>query len=87
VAEFERLGVPHCRVTITMPLHLVHPDWFNLSFMYWGFRGHESVESATLRVLTNFCDDNPAAVALSPFGLFLVVSSHDPAWLDRVDHL
>jgi hypothetical protein len=26
-------------------------------------------------------------VALSLFGLFLVVSPHDPAWLDRMDHL
>jgi hypothetical protein len=26
-------------------------------------------------------------VALSPFGLFLAVSPHDPAWLDRMDHL
>jgi hypothetical protein len=26
-------------------------------------------------------------VALSPFGLFPAVSPHDPAWLDRMDHL
>jgi hypothetical protein len=26
-------------------------------------------------------------VALSPFGLFLAVSPHNPAWLDRMDHL
>jgi hypothetical protein len=32
--------------------------------------------------LTDFCDHNPTAVALSPFGLFPVVSPHDPAWLD-----
>jgi hypothetical protein len=87
VAEFECLGVPHCRVTITVPLHLVHPEWFNLSFMYWGFCGHESVESAALRVLTDFCDHKPTVVALSSFGLFPAVSPHDPAWLDRVDHL
>jgi hypothetical protein len=55
--------------------------------MYWGFRGHESLESAAIWVLTEFCDHNPTVVALSPFGLFPVVSPHDPAWLDRVDHL
>jgi hypothetical protein len=44
-----------------MPLHPVHPDWFDLSFVYWGFCGHESVESAALRVLTDFCDHNPTA--------------------------
>jgi hypothetical protein len=87
VAEFEHLGVPCCRVTVTVPLHLVHPDWFDLSFMYWGFRGHESVESAALQVLTDFCDHNPTVVALLPFGLFPAVSPHDPAWLDHVDHL
>jgi hypothetical protein len=34
VAEFERLGVSHCRVTVTVPLHPVHPDWFDLSFVH-----------------------------------------------------
>jgi hypothetical protein len=81
VAEFERLGIFRCRVTVTVPLHPVHES------VYWGFRGHESVESATLRVFTNFCDHNPTVVALSLFGLFPTVSPHDPAWLDCVDHL
>jgi hypothetical protein len=35
----------------------------------------------------DFCDHNPTVVALSPFGLFPAVSPHDPAWLDRMDHL
>jgi sugar phosphate isomerase/epimerase len=87
VAEFQRLGVPRCRVTVTVPLHPIHPDWFDLSFMYWGFRGHESVESAALQVLTKFCDHNLTVVALSPFGLFLAVCPHDPPCLDRVDQL
>jgi hypothetical protein len=38
-------------------------------------------------VLTDFCDHNPTVVAVSPFGLFPAVSPHDPAWLDRMDHL
>jgi hypothetical protein len=58
-----------------------------MSFIYWGFITHEAVESAALRVLTDFCDHNPTVVALSPFRLFPTVSPHDPAWLDRVDHL
>jgi hypothetical protein len=58
-----------------------------LSFVYWGFCSHETVESAAHRVLTDFCDHNPTMVALSPFGLFPVVSPHDPAWLDHMDHL
>jgi hypothetical protein len=74
-------------VIVTVLPHPDHADWFDLSFIYWGFITHESVESAALRVLTDFCDHNPTVVALSPFGLFPAVSPHDPAWLDRMDHL
>jgi hypothetical protein len=87
VSEFERLGVPRCRVIVTVLPHPDHADWFDLSFVYWGFIIHETVESAALRVLTDFCDHNPTVVALSPFGLFPAVSPHDPTWLDRMDHL
>jgi hypothetical protein len=87
VSEFERLGVPRCRVIVTVLPHPDHADWFNLSFVYWGFITHETVESDALRVLTDFCDHNPTVVDLSPFGLFPAVSPHDPAWLDRMDHL
>jgi hypothetical protein len=64
-----------------------HADWFDFSFIYWGFITHEAVESAALRVLTDFCDHNPTMVALTLFGLFLAVSPQDPAWLDPMDHL
>jgi hypothetical protein len=74
-------------VIVTVLPHLDHTDWFDLSFVYWGFITHETVESAALRVLTDFCDHNPTVVALSPFGLFPTVSPHDPAWLDCMDHL
>jgi hypothetical protein len=67
--------------------HPDHADWFDLSFIYWGFITHETVKSAALRVLTDFCDHNPTVLALSPFGLFPAVSPHNPAWLDRMDHL
>jgi hypothetical protein len=75
------------RCSSTVLPHLDHADWFDLSFVHWGFRGHESVKSATLRVLTDFCDHNPTMVSLSPFGLFPVVRPHDTAWLDHMDHL
>jgi hypothetical protein len=87
VSEFERYGVPRCRVIVTVLPHPDHADWFDLSFIYWGFITHEVVESAALRVLMDFCDHNPTVVALSPFGLFPAVSPHDPTWLDRMDHL
>jgi hypothetical protein len=56
VFELERLGVSRCRVIISVLPHPDHVDWFDLSFIYWGFRGNESVELAALRVLTDFCD-------------------------------
>jgi hypothetical protein len=87
VSEFERYGVPRCRVIVTVLPQPDHADWFDLSFIYWGFITHEAIESAALRVLTDFCDHNHIVVALSPFGLFPAVSPHDPAWLDRMDHL
>jgi hypothetical protein len=87
VSEFERYGVPRCRVIITVLPHPDHADWFDLSFIYWGFITHEAIKSAALRVLTDFCDHNPTVVALSPFGLFPADSPHDPAWLDHMDHL
>jgi hypothetical protein len=48
VSEFVRLGVPCCRVIVTVLPHPDHADWFDLSFVYWGFCSHETVESAAL---------------------------------------
>jgi hypothetical protein len=87
VSEFECYGVPRCTVIVTVLPHPDHADWFDLSFIYWGFITHEVIESAALIVLTDFCDHNPTVVALSPFGLFPAMSPHDLAWLDRMDHL
>jgi hypothetical protein len=36
VSEFERYGVPRCRVIVTVLPHPDHADWFDLSFIYWG---------------------------------------------------
>jgi hypothetical protein len=74
-------------VIVTVLPHPDHTDWFDLSFVYWGFCSHETVKSAALRVLTDFCDHIPTVVALSLFGLFPVVSHHDPTWQDHMDHL
>jgi hypothetical protein len=63
------------QVIVTVLPHPDHDDWFDLSFVYWGFITHETIESAALRVLTDFCDHNPTVVALSPFGVFPVESS------------
>jgi hypothetical protein len=55
VSEFERLGVPCCRVIVIVLPHQDHADWFDLSFVFRGFIPHETIESATLRVLMDFC--------------------------------
>jgi hypothetical protein len=34
VSEFERYGVPCCRVIVTVLPHPDHADWFDLSFIY-----------------------------------------------------
>jgi hypothetical protein len=34
VFELECLGVPHCRVIVTMLPHPDHVDWFDLRFIY-----------------------------------------------------
>jgi hypothetical protein len=34
VSEFERYGVPRCRVIVTVLPHPDHADWFDLSFIY-----------------------------------------------------
>jgi hypothetical protein len=75
VFELEHLGVPRCRVIVTVLPHPDHTDWFDLSFVYWGFRGHESAESAALQVLTDFCDHNPTVVVLSIWVVFGCESS------------
>jgi hypothetical protein len=59
MSEFERYGVPRCRVIVTVLPHLDHADWFYLSFIYWGFITHEAVESAALRVLTDSVTTTP----------------------------
>ena len=87
VLEFVDLGVPRCRVTVTVPPHPDHPDWADLSSVFFGLRGQESIESAALRVLTDFCDHNPTEVVLSPFGLFPAVDPQNLTWQDHVDHL
>jgi hypothetical protein len=34
VFELERLGVPRCKVIVTVLPHPNHADWFDLSFVY-----------------------------------------------------
>jgi hypothetical protein len=75
VSEIEHYGVPRCRVIVTVVPHPDHGDWFDLSFIYWGFITHEAIESAALIVLMDFCDHNPTVVALSVWAVSCCESS------------
>ena len=55
--------------------------------MVFGHRGLESTESAALRMLNAFCGHHPLEVVLTPLGLFPAVDPHDPAWLERLEHM
>jgi hypothetical protein len=55
--------------------------------MFYDLRRPESVESAALKLLADFCEHRPLEVTLSLFGLFPAVDPHDPTWCDRVDHI
>jgi hypothetical protein len=49
--EYEELGVPSCRVRVTVLPHPGHPEWANLSRELLCYRSFEAVESAALMVL------------------------------------
>jgi hypothetical protein len=49
--EYEELGVPSCRVRVTVLAHPGHPEWADLSMELLCFRAAEAVESAALMVL------------------------------------
>jgi hypothetical protein len=48
-------GVPYARTTAIVLPHPEHPEWVNLSMMFFAHRGVESVESAAMRILRTFC--------------------------------
>lgn len=70
-----------------MPPHPDHLYWLDFSFVFYGLRHPESVESTTLKLLTDFCDHHPLEVTMPLFGLLPTMDPHDPIWCDRVDHI
>jgi hypothetical protein len=56
--ESLQLGIPSCRVLVTVPLHPDHPEWPDLGMQVMSVR-LETLEVAALRVLNTFCDAAP----------------------------
>jgi hypothetical protein len=59
VVSFWDQGVPYARTTATVLPHHEHPEWADLSLMFFAHRGVESVESAAMQILHTFCEQAP----------------------------
>jgi hypothetical protein len=64
--------------------HPEHPEWADLSLMFFDHRGIESVESAAMQILHTFCEQHPDEVMLTTLGLFPAMDPLDPAWRERI---
>jgi hypothetical protein len=74
-------GVPYARMTAIVP---PHPEWEDLSMMFFALHGVESVKSAAMRILHTFCEQHPDKVMLTALGLLPVMDPLDPAWHERM---
>ena len=85
--EYEELGVPRCRVQVTVLPHPDHPEWASLSTELLCHCAMEAVESVALQVLNAFCSHHPQHMMASPLGLLPAVDPNDPAWLARLANI
>jgi hypothetical protein len=84
VVSFWDKGVPYTRTTVTVLHHPEHPEWADLSMIFFTHRGVESVESAAMRILHTFCKQHLDEVMLTTLGLFPTMDPLDPAWRERM---
>jgi hypothetical protein len=80
VVSFWDKGVSYARTTASVLPHPKHPEWVDLSFMFFAQHGVESVESAAMQILHTFCAQHPDEVMLTALGLFPAMDPLDPAW-------
>jgi hypothetical protein len=78
--ETTQLGVPRCRIRVTVPLQPDHPEWADLSTDVVSIQLMGTLEVAALGVLNSFCDQHPDEVSTSLVGLLPTVDPKDPAW-------
>jgi hypothetical protein len=84
VVPFWDQCVPYARTTATVLLHPEHPEWADLSMVFFAHHGVESVESMAMRILHTFCEQHPDEVMLTALGLFPAMDPLDPAWCERI---
>jgi hypothetical protein len=84
VVSFWNQGVPYARTTAIVPPHPEHPEWADLSMMFFAHRGVESVESAAMQILHTFCEQHLDEVMLTALGLFLDMDPLDSAWHEHM---
>jgi hypothetical protein len=82
-----QLGVPRCRVHVTVLLHPDHPEWADLSTDVVSVQLMETLEVAALGLLNSFCDQHRDEVSTSLVGLLSTVDPEDPAWRHRMGHM
>jgi hypothetical protein len=79
VVSFWDQGVPYARTTATVLPNPEHPEWADLSMMFFAHRSVESVESATMRILHTFCEQHPDEVMVTTLGLLPATTRSDLA--------
>jgi hypothetical protein len=84
VVSFWDQGVPYACTTATVLPHPEHPEWADLSMVFFAHRGVESVEFAAMQILHTFREQHPDEVMLTALGLFLAMDPLDPAWRERI---
>jgi hypothetical protein len=85
--EYEELGVPSCRVRVTVLPHPGHPEWADLSMELLCFHVAEVVESAALMVLHTLSTHRPQKMLQTPLGLVRALDPNDPLWLGRMANM
>jgi hypothetical protein len=85
--ETVQLGVPHCRVQVSVLLHPDHPEWADLSTDVVSVQLLETLEVAALGVVNSFCAQHPDEVSTELVGLLQAVDPEDPAWRHRMGHM
>jgi hypothetical protein len=85
--ETTLLGVPRCRVQVSVPLHADHLEWADLSTDVVTVQLLETLEVAALGVLNSFCDQHPYEVSTSLVGLLPTMDPKDPTWRHRMGHM
>jgi hypothetical protein len=85
--EYEELGVPSCRVRVTVLPHPGHPEWADLSMELLCYHSFEAVESAALMVLHAVSTHRPQEMRQMLLGLVLALDPNDPLWLGRMANI